>query len=95
MAFFPLLTESFKGLGFQFFYFNLKTQLKLIMVKILQILTDAALLKRQKLEIEELRSKLQVIIIYYFGCVDERQTLTIRIKLMFRGLMLGCWSKRF
>lgn len=29
---------------------------------ILQILTDAALLKRQQLEIEELRKKLQVII---------------------------------
>ena len=32
-----------------------------LMVGILQILTDAALLKRQQLEIEELRKKLEVI----------------------------------
>lgn len=31
-------------------------------IEILQILTDAALLKRQQLEIEELRKKLEVII---------------------------------
>lgn len=34
--------------------------MKLIKVELSQILTDAALLKRQKLEIEELRVKLQV-----------------------------------
>jgi len=33
-----------------------------LIIGILQILTDAALLKRQQLEIEELRKKLQVII---------------------------------
>lgn len=34
-------------------------------IEILQILTDAALLKRQQLEIEELRKKLQVIISWW------------------------------
>lgn len=36
-----------------------------------QILTDAALLKRQKLEIEELRNKLQVIFLVYIVLTVE------------------------
>lgn len=39
---------------------------------LLQILTDAALLKRQKLEIEELRNKLQVIVLVYIALTSYR-----------------------
>lgn len=64
------------------------------MMRTSQILTDAALLKRQKLEIEELRKKLQVIIIF-----DDNfyifQTESYLVELLFRGHMLKCWSKRF
>lgn len=44
----------------------MKRLLRSLLFVIFQILTDAALLKRQKLEIEELRLKLQVIILFFF-----------------------------
>lgn len=48
--------DSKRAYDFEILYFNLKVEL----FNVFQILTDAALLKRQKIEIEELRRKLQV-----------------------------------